>query len=321
MGIAVLLSAYHWLVDALHDSLKEGVLEILIVVVAFVLLLIGRSSPKRKTPHARLRRTLTQRSRRKKVQDRYAGDVGDFGKFGLLRWLCRKDAHGEALNLGVLWYKFNEEDKNDGGHVRYLYNPTGQQKLLERCDRDLYRKLRAVVDECRSIAKVEAEGVLPVGTVTHSDGLSFDGVQLAERDAERSTWLNEGLRKVKDADIVFFDPDNGMEVRSCSKRSKYAPKYVFCDDLVQCWKRGQSIVVYQHFGRSTAEAEAGRRYDSLVSRLKGVSPLVLRYRRGTARAFFVLAQPEHSNVLANRVESFLESPWGLGNPPHFERFI
>ena len=35
------------------------------------------------------------------MQDRYVGDVGDFGKYGLLRSLCRADEHGGALRLGV----------------------------------------------------------------------------------------------------------------------------------------------------------------------------------------------------------------------------
>jgi hypothetical protein len=34
------------------------------------------------------------------MQDRYAGDIGDFGKFALLRAL-----EGAGLSVGVNWYK------------------------------------------------------------------------------------------------------------------------------------------------------------------------------------------------------------------------
>lgn len=34
------------------------------------------------------------------MQDRYAGDIGDFGKFGLLKALL-----AEGFSLGVNWYK------------------------------------------------------------------------------------------------------------------------------------------------------------------------------------------------------------------------
>ena len=34
------------------------------------------------------------------MQDRYAGDIGDFGKFGLLRALS-----SAGLSIGVNWYR------------------------------------------------------------------------------------------------------------------------------------------------------------------------------------------------------------------------
>ena len=53
------------------------------------------------------------------MQDRYAGDVGDFGKFGLLRTLCELNA--PQLKLGIVWYLVPEESHNeDGKHTKYL---------------------------------------------------------------------------------------------------------------------------------------------------------------------------------------------------------
>ena len=60
------------------------------------------------------------------MQDRYAGDIGDYGKYGLLRWLCCADEHGAAFRLGLLWYLFNGNEPdapNDGRHIQYLLNP------------------------------------------------------------------------------------------------------------------------------------------------------------------------------------------------------
>lgn len=49
------------------------------------------------------------------MQNRYSGDVGDFGKFGFLRHLC------DGRTLGVVWYLYPDERGNgDGGHVDYL---------------------------------------------------------------------------------------------------------------------------------------------------------------------------------------------------------
>jgi len=50
------------------------------------------------------------------MQDRYAGDVGDFGKFGMLRCI-----ENTGLRVGVNWYLVGDEShNNDGKHIGYL---------------------------------------------------------------------------------------------------------------------------------------------------------------------------------------------------------
>jgi hypothetical protein len=54
------------------------------------------------------------------VQDRYAGDLGDFLKFGLLRWLA-PPGRSASPRLGVVWYRTANETHNaDGKHIDYL---------------------------------------------------------------------------------------------------------------------------------------------------------------------------------------------------------
>ena len=109
------------------------------------------------------------------MQDRYIGDVGDFGKYGLLRSLCRGDKHDPAFRLGVLWYRFDGDEStaaNDGRHIDYLCAPSRHERFLRRCDPDLFEKMLYLVKSDRSIAAVEANHVLPADTVFFSDGLS-----------------------------------------------------------------------------------------------------------------------------------------------------
>ena len=52
------------------------------------------------------------------MQNRYTGDIGDFGKLGLLRAL-----QASGLTVGVNWYLVPDENHNsDGRHVQYLEN-------------------------------------------------------------------------------------------------------------------------------------------------------------------------------------------------------
>lgn len=51
------------------------------------------------------------------MQDRYAGDIGDFGKFSLLRNLFKN----EQYKIGTIWYRYPDESHNDDGrHVDYF---------------------------------------------------------------------------------------------------------------------------------------------------------------------------------------------------------
>jgi hypothetical protein len=80
-----------------------------------------------------------------RVQDRYAGDLGDYLKFGLLRWLAPP---GSPLfpRLGVVWYRTADEAHNaDGMHVAYLHPGHRSSALLRRLDPDLYERLATVV--------------------------------------------------------------------------------------------------------------------------------------------------------------------------------
>lgn len=50
------------------------------------------------------------------MQDRYTGDIGDYGKLGLLRSLA-----AAGLHVGVNWYRTPDEDHNeDGKFTQYL---------------------------------------------------------------------------------------------------------------------------------------------------------------------------------------------------------
>ena len=256
------------------------------------------------------------------MQDCYVGDIGDFGKYGLLRSLCGGDDYGPALRLGVLWYKFDGKDpSNDGGHTEYIFNPSFAELHLRECDRDLYEKMRQlVVGKRRLVTALEASGALPAATAFFNDGLNFDQTPRIERDEKRRKWFDDGLRKVEQAEVVFADPDNGIEAPATRQLSRTGPKYVYYDDLRSCWNRGQSLVVYHHLGRKgDAETQIAGRCKDLRLRVSGSEPIAIRFRRRSSRVYFVLPRSEHANRLTARTRAFLASPWGRASPPHFEQ--
>ena len=261
------------------------------------------------------------------MQDRYVGDVGDFGKYGLLRALCGADEHGAALRLGVHWHRVDggrPSSRGDGSHTQYLDRPSRQERLLRECDRDLLARMRRLVRGTRTIDAVETSGALPAGTLYFGRAPDFARAPRAERASHRRRWRDAGLRALEGLDIVFHDPDNGLEVPSSRPLTRSGAKHAYYEDLRAYWQRGQSLVVYHHVGRTwrgqqaTAEEQVAHRVTELRRELPGAEPLALRFRRRSARVYFVVSAPAHDGRLRARASAFLSSAWGRGHPPHFE---
>ncbi|MGT2465837.1 hypothetical protein ACVOMV_12900 [Mesorhizobium atlanticum] len=76
------------------------------------------------------------------MQNRYAGDIGDFIKLGLLRALSG------GKRLGVNWYLYPDEYHNgDGGYTSYLLDPARWRVS----DPELFDNLKGMVSAGRSV--------------------------------------------------------------------------------------------------------------------------------------------------------------------------
>ena len=258
------------------------------------------------------------------MQNRYVGDIGDFGKYGLLRALTgsgNETDPGDPLRLGVVWYLYPDESHNsDGKFTDYLACSPKNHSRFRACDPPLYEALsRLVVTGSRHIGAVRHSGILPCDTAFYEQTLSYTpGTKRSERETVRAKWLAGALESTKEADLIFCDPDNAIagKVKPWHKRG---PKYVFVEDLQEFWKRGQSLVIYHHLGFGLPAMEQIKHFSErlqlelcLPSR-----PWSLRYHRGTARAYFIVPQERHEDILGNRLKSFLDGPWGKQPKPHF----
>ena len=140
------------------------------------------------------------------MQNRYAGDVGDFVKLGLLRHLASPPTRGGAgLSVGVNWYLVPDEHHNqDGKHTAYLEPRNPVHRELAACDLDLIRRLADVVGSTRSVEALELGGALPL----HS--LSYNRVLLAaEGPAGRHQWHVSALRALAGASPSSPTPITG----------------------------------------------------------------------------------------------------------------
>jgi hypothetical protein len=253
------------------------------------------------------------------VQDRYAGDLGDYLTFGLLRWLVPGDLP-RRLRLGVVWYRTIDETHNaDGKHIAYLQPGHRSSAGLRRLDPDLYQRLACLVSSGRrSTAALEGAGVLGPGTRFYGDPLDLAGLPggrsgWPERLDRRRAWLERALASTADCDLIFAGPDNGIRLATHSvpaHRTK-AVKHAYLDELAAFARRGQSLVVYHHADRSAAVGQQARRRLADLADGVPVEPVAaVRASRGSSRLFLIgTAAAGHAQYLRERLTALAGGRW------------
>lgn len=240
------------------------------------------------------------------MQNRYFGDVGDFGKYGLLRRICGVSAgdEGEALSLGVVWYLVGDQSHNeDGKHTTYLERP----EEYRDCDPGLFDGLKSLLDGPgpRAVSKIERSSLelLPHGTKYVSEPLTREG---------RSEWASRALDMVRDCDVVFLDPDIGFQPPSVGAGSKKAVQYVLWAEAERFAEshQQQTLVFYHHLNRTKAwPDQIDEKIHEIGSRVAGSDAAVpVLFKRGTGRVFFVVPSAKHRDLVTSRVRSMAESP-------------
>ena len=218
------------------------------------------------------------------MQDRYAGDVGDFGKLALLRALA------PGRRLGVCWYRTSgtNERNNDGRHLAYVQQPARFRHL----DVEVFETLGSFLDDVRAgrrsraVESIESLGLTPAGTIFH-------GAHCPSQPSLRQVWFGEMLERMEPADLVFLDPDNGLESANLS------PKSAAVAELVGLRRQGRTLLLYHHQTRH--KGGAGSEVETLGRRLREAgfaSVEAIRLRPYSSRFYFLLdADPALSQCL------------------------
>lgn len=247
------------------------------------------------------------------MQNRFVGDIGDFGKYGLLRNITKS-----GLIIGVNWYFTKDGSDSAGGRIEYLLDNYEGYVL---CDRELYQELHKLVhiENNRNIQRIEKSGLLPSNTEFFSQILKSGQIY-------RENWYKESLRQLANSEIIFLDPDNNIVISK--DEIDYTSKdtmYVIPHEIEEYYKHGKSLVIYNHIDRSTEE-DYLKRFDSIISKpiFSDARILVMKYSRYSLRYYLVILKPNHSNLVEGCIDDMIAGPWGSvwkrwRNKPHFTK--
>lgn len=192
------------------------------------------------------------------MRDEYVGDIGDFGKYIMLKILWNL-AIKEGLKIGVNWYYNTKPEANPrpdilpNGMYRQPYAYLNDQQI-RALDKDVFDKLKVIIDRGnKTLCRLWDLSVLP-------DSFKFYSAKIpcgsSASTQYRERWSTGAVEELKKADIIFLDPDNGLAfLADCALQGAYplrnktnarAVKYAFNDEVEAYCKRDRSIILYQH---------------------------------------------------------------------------
>jgi hypothetical protein len=238
------------------------------------------------------------------MQSGFVGDIGDYGKYGLLDTILREA--GNSLTIGVNWYHVPGGDT--GTQVQYLQKP----EEFQPCFPEIYEYLQTIVaGNRRSIKEIEESLPNAQRYVFFSDSLLSGEIPPKMRKSERERWFDRSVERLQGCDIIFLDPDNGIRPQSVKDTHKNACKYVFHEEIQQYFNAGHSVVVYNHRDRKPKD-EYDKKFREIARgcNIPATVP-VIRFHRRSVRDYIFIGQEKHKELFGRVIESLTKPPAGF----------
>jgi hypothetical protein len=210
------------------------------------------------------------------VKDQYFGDINDYRKYGLLRAVIG----AAGFRVLIAWMLTPDDGSTDGGLISYLEHPD----RWSRHDPKLFHQIKSLLSrgKKRRVKWIEGLGLLPEA--------GYFPARVPDEAPGRDRWFRALVEKARGHDMVFLDPDNGLEVGSKPYGRKGSSKYLYWHEVRTLWRAGKSLLIFQHFTRENRMKFIPRMRDAL----RDAAPGSLVTAFSTARVVFLLAlQPDH----------------------------
>jgi hypothetical protein len=245
------------------------------------------------------------------VQDKYVGDIGDYGKFGLLRFLSKACPE---ISIGINWYYVGSEtdkgENSDGRFIEYL-DEKPEESDLQKCDPGLIEILREIVlKNRRKVSELMKENIVP-GATYYAEPLEYSSPSDSGKNKSiREEWFDKSAKTLEKSDIIFTDEDNGVQVSSVSPYSRKGKKYISYDEIEQYYKIGKSIIIYNHHSMEKSEKYLGR-FVQIKNRLKiDIDCMdILTFSKYSGRDYVFIIQSEHRKNIKKALDEFKKSRW------------
>lgn len=231
------------------------------------------------------------------MKNQYVGDIGDYGKYGLLRFLAR-----QGIKIGVNWYLTENDGSLDGKFIEYL------DHFEERIyDPALFDALRDLAFRSDKTVKMIQDADLISGAEYYEEVLKSSKVEAKTRELSRRLWFNNSTLVLQESELIFADPDNGISYKK-SARTKDSEKFILPDEICRYYNSGKNVVFYCHKGRRKQEAWEETKVE-IRRYIRDAQILAVTYHRGTQRSYIFVLHPDCYTKYRYMLTDFLKSSW------------
>ena len=240
---------------------------------------------------------MDDRIRRNNMQDRYAGDIGDYGKLGLFRKLSEK------FSIGINWYNPGELDfeRDKDGNFKQEDGKYRDFTGFENYAPDIISTFETLKNN-HSIEMLEKLKLI---------NNAFYYNKLVPRENEkREKWHNAALKKLGKCDVVFLDPDNGLICNSVKPGSPKSVKYTYYSEVKDYLSENKTVIVYNHRSRKKEDVYFNEIIEKLCSETGAERDLiqVVTFRRFSVRDYFIISKDEQThNTIRYLLEELVKS--------------
>ena len=128
------------------------------------------------------------------MKNQYVGDIGDYGKYGLLRFLTN---HG--IKIGINWYLTENDGSSDGRYTGYLNR--SEEAIY---DSELFKSLQKIAFRSdKTVRMIEDANIIPRAEF-YSQVLRSRSLEADERELNRRLWFNNAALVFENAEIVSY---------------------------------------------------------------------------------------------------------------------
>jgi len=158
------------------------------------------------------------------LKDIYVADINDFYKFDLIEKIKSK----MGKKILIIWMK----TLGDGNRIKYF-----QELKFKEYNPMLFKELKNIIDNNKR--KIEE-----IQKIKSLKGCKFidNSLFITNNIKEREKYFLEVSKLLKDIDLVFFDPDNGIAPNNNKKKKNM---YLYWDEIKEIWNKNIDLLIYQ----------------------------------------------------------------------------